>query len=129
MKKFRQLILVALLPLTGCSSTALLLAGGAGVLFYAKDGIVWRTDSEQLNKETFRITVRKNTFPYNNGEGEAAIIFKRRAEDITYEHECNSYTTLSYTESLDSTSLVNQRIYEGVIRCNKPPQQSAQTLP
>ncbi len=129
MNKLRQLTLAALLSLTGCSSTTLLLAGGAGVLFYAKDGIIWRTDSEQLNKETFRISVRKNTFPYNNGEGEAAIIFKRRAEDIIYEHECSSYTTLSYTESLNSTSLLNQRIYEGVILCNKPPQKNAHEMP
>ena len=119
MKKNWLLLPVLLTTLVGCSSTTLLVAGGAAVLYYAKDGVVWRTETERMSEDKYRITVQKNTLPYGSGDGQAEQIFRRRAEEIAIEDGCKGYTTLEYTTSLDSTSLINQRVYEGIIQCRK----------
>ena len=121
MKIYWLLFPALLTALAGCGSSTLLVASGAAVLFYAKDGVVWRTETERMSKDKYRITVQKNAMPFGSGDGQAEQIFKRRAEEIAIEDGCKGYTTLEYTTSLESSSLVNQRIHEGIIQCRKEP--------
>ena len=121
MKKYWLLLPALIAPLAGCSTNAALVAGAAAVLYYASDGVVWRTESERISKDKYRITVRKNTIPFSGGEGQAQQIFKRRAEEVASEDGCKSFAVLEYGESLDSTTLINQRIHEGIIQCHKEP--------
>jgi len=105
--------------LSTVGSDALIVGAIIVVLYYTSDKVVWQTETERLSKEKFRITVRKKTIPYGTGDGQAEQYFKRRAEEISVEADCPDYTVLSYTSSLESTLFMNQRVYEGTIRCRK----------
>ena len=106
--------------LSTIGSDALIVGAIIVVMYYTSDKVVWQTETERLSKEKYRITVRKKTIPYGNGDGQADKYFKRRAEEISEEVGCPDYSILSYTSSLESTLLMNERVYEGTIRCKKP---------
>lgn len=106
--------------LSTIGADALIIGAIIVVLYYTSERVVWQTETERLSKEKYRITVRKKTIPYGNGDGQADKYFKRRAEEISAEVGCPDYSILSYTSSLESTLLMNERVYEGTIRCKKP---------
>lgn len=105
--------------LSTIGSDALVVGAIIVVLYYTSDKVVWQTETERLSKEKYRITVRKKTIPYGTGDGQAEQYFKRRAEEIAVEGGCPDYSVLSYTSSLESTLFMNERVYEGTIKCRK----------
>lgn len=105
--------------LSTVGSDALIVGAIIVVLYYTSDKVVWQTETERLSKEKYRITVRKKTIPYGTGDGQAEQYFKRRADEIAVQGDCPDYSILTYTSSLESTLFMNQRVYEGTIRCRK----------
>jgi hypothetical protein len=100
------------LPLEG------LLLGAA--LYWVVDPLSpnWRIEQTRLGENTFRIALRRKPFA-SGGEGEAMQTFQRRAEQIAQELGYTSYLTLEFSEGIESTLPVAQRVAQGVIRLTK----------
>jgi len=75
----------------------------------------WRIEESRIGKDGFRIALRRKPFA-SGGEGEAMQVFQRRAEQIARDHGHAEYTILEFTEGIESTLPVAQRVSYGVIR-------------
>lgn len=80
----------------------------------------WSLDDMPIGGDKYRIFLRKKTFS-SGGDGEAAQLFKYRAEQITATKGYNGYQILEFTEGLDSGVLGTQRVAQGIIQCQKSP--------
>lgn len=77
----------------------------------------WRIEESRLGGDRFRIALRRKLFA-SGGEGEAMQIFRRRAEQLARDHGDRGYTVLEYSEGIESTLPVAQRVAYGVVRLN-----------
>jgi len=68
-----------------------------------------------MGDNRFRISLRKKRF-VTGGDGEAAQIFYRRAEQIVRENGYAGYTVLEFGEGVESTVPIAQRVARGVIQ-------------
>jgi|GEM_PF-1101443 len=80
----------------------------------------WSLDDMPIGGDKYRIFLRKKTFS-SGGDGEAAQLFKYRAEQITASKGYNGYQILEFTEGLDSGVLGTQRVAQGIIQCQRMP--------
>ena len=78
----------------------------------------WRIEQTRLDENSFRIALRRKPFA-SGGEGEAMQAFQRRAEQLARELGYASYLTVEFSEGIESTLPVAQRVAQGVIRLNK----------
>ena len=78
----------------------------------------WRIQEQQLNKETFYLSMRAKSFR-TGGDGEASLIFKRRALKLQREKGYSAYRILDYSEGIESSTPLTHRFSEGTIQLVK----------
>jgi len=85
-------------------------------LYWAVDPLApnWTLEQAQLGAERVRISLRKKRFA-SGGDGEAAQVFARRAEQLARAGGYAGYTVMEYTEGIESTLPLAQ----GVIRLDR----------
>ncbi len=89
-------------------------------LYWAVDPLApnWRLEQAALGTDQVRISLRKKRFT-SGGDGEAAQVFARRAGEVVRERGYAGYTVMEYTEGIESTLPLAQRVAQGVIRLNR----------
>lgn len=78
----------------------------------------WSLEELPLGNDRYRIFLRKKTFS-SGGDGEAAQLFKYRAEKIAALRGYEGYEILEYTEGLDSGLMGTRKVAQGLIRIHK----------
>jgi hypothetical protein len=78
----------------------------------------WESERAPLGADRVRIWLRKKRFT-NGGDGEAPQVFARSAEQLVREGGYSGYTVMEYTEGIESTLPVPQRVAQGVVRLNR----------
>lgn len=88
----------------------------AAVLFVIVDPLApnWQIEELRLNEGRYRIAMRKKRFT-TGGDGEAMPAFYRRAEQLVRDTGASSYRVVEFSEGVESTVPVAQRIAQGVI--------------
>jgi len=89
-------------------------------LYWAVDPLApnWALEQAQLGGDRVRISLRKKRFT-SGGDGEAAQVFARRAEQVARAAGYAGYTVMEYTEGIESTLPLAQRVAQGVIRLDR----------
>ena len=89
-------------------------------LFWAVDPLApnWQLEQVPLGADRVRISLRKKRFT-SGGDGEAAQLFARRAEQLARDGGYAGYTVTEYTEGIESTLPLAQRVAQGVIRLDR----------
>jgi hypothetical protein len=89
-------------------------------LYWAVDPLApnWQLAHAPLGPDRVRISLRKKRFA-SGGDGEAAQLFARRAEQVAHEGGYAGYTVMEYTEGIESTLPVAQRVAQGVVRLHR----------
>ena len=89
-------------------------------LYWAVDPLApnWQLAQAPLGDDQVRISLRKKRFT-SGGDGEAAQLFARRAEQVAQERGYASYTVMEYTEGVESALPLAQRVAQGVVRLNR----------
>ena len=89
-------------------------------LYWAVDPLApnWQLQQAPLGGERVRISLRKKRFA-SGGDGEAAQLFARRAEQVARAGGYAGYTVMEYTEGIESTLPLAQRVAQGVIRLDR----------
>lgn len=89
-------------------------------LYWAVDPLApnWQLEQAPLSADRVRISLRKKRFT-SGGDGEAAQVFARRAEQLARVGGYAGYTVMEYTEGIESTLPVAQRVAQGVVRLNR----------
>ena len=78
----------------------------------------WQLQQVQLGADRVRISLRKKRFA-SGGDGEAAQVFARRAEQLARERGYAGYAVMEYTEGIESTLPLAQRVAQGVIQLQR----------
>ncbi len=91
------------------------LAAGAA-LFVIIDPLApnWQIEQSRLDAERYLIAMKKKRFT-TGGDGEAAQVFFRRAEQLAREHGNGRYRVLGYTEGIESSVPLAQRVVHGIV--------------
>lgn len=86
--------------------------GVAAILYLVYDPLApnWNLQEIRQDDRTYRIALKLKRF-HIGGAGEAAQIFRRRAEQLRRETGAAAYRVLEYTEGIES----GQRVAEGAI--------------
>lgn len=89
-------------------------------IYWAVDPLApnWQFEQTVLGPDSVRISLKKKRFA-SGGDGEAAQVFARRAELLARTGGYAGYTTMEYTEGIESTLPLAQRVAQGVIRLNR----------
>ena len=89
-------------------------------LYWAVDPLApnWQLEQVPLGADRVRISLRKKRFT-SGGDGEAAQLFARRAEQVAHDGGYAGYTLMEYTEGIESTLPLAQRVARGVIQLNR----------
>lgn len=89
-------------------------------IFWAVDPLApnWQLEQAPLGADRVRISLRKKRFT-SGGDGEAAQLFARHAEQVARVGGYKGYTVMEYTEGVESTLPLAQRVSQGVIRLNR----------
>ena len=89
-------------------------------LYWAVDPLApnWRLEQAPFGADSVRISLRKKRFT-SGGDGEAAQVFARRAEQLQRAGGYAGYTVMEYTEGIESTLPIAQRVAQGVVRLNR----------
>lgn len=89
-------------------------------LYWAVDPLApnWQLKQTPLTGDRVRIALRKKRFA-TGGDGEAPQLFARHAEQIAHAGGYAGYTIMEYTEGVESTLPVAQRVAQGVIRLDR----------
>lgn len=91
-------------------------AGAAYLAYVVLDPMApnWTIEEAQLSEDTYYLGMKKmRTRP--GGEGEARMVFRRRAEQLARAGGYAGYDIVSYSEGIQS-ELIAQRVGEGVIQ-------------
>lgn len=106
-----------LTPAVGLSVDNILLGAA---LYWAIDPLApnWQLQQASLGADRVRISLRKKRFT-SGGDGEAAQLFARRAEQVARDGGYAGYTVMEYTEGVESTLPLAQRVSQGVIHLNR----------
>lgn len=89
-------------------------------LYWAIDPLApnWQLEQAPLGADRVRISLRKKRFT-SGGDGEAGQLFARHAERVARDGGYAGYTVMEYTESIESTLPLAQRVSQGVIRLDR----------
>jgi hypothetical protein len=106
-----------LTPALGLSIENILLGAA---LYWAVDPLApnWQLEQAPLGPDRVRISLRKKRFT-SGGDGEAAQIFARRAEQVVRTGGYAGYTVMEYTEGIESSLPLAQRVAQGVVQLNR----------
>jgi len=85
-------------------------------LYWAIDPLApnWAVSQQTLSADRVRIALKRKRFA-SGGDGEAAQLFARHAERLARERGCSGYSILEYTEGIESTLPLAQRVAEGTV--------------
>ena len=89
----------------------------AGVLLYIIiDPLApnWKIEQAQLGADRYLIALKKKRFT-TGGDGEAGQIFNRRAAQIARDNGAGVYRVVEFTEGIESTVPIAQRVAQGVV--------------
>ena len=91
------------------------LVAGA-IIFIVIDPLApnWKIEQSKLNEDRYRIALTKKRFT-TGGDGEAAPVFNRRAEQIALANGDGRYRVLEFSEGIESTVPIARRVAQGVI--------------
>ncbi|MDP3871398.1 MAG: hypothetical protein Q8Q80_01950 [Methyloversatilis sp.] len=91
-------------------------AGAAYVAYLVLDPMApnWSIDEAKLSEDTYYLGMKKVRIR-SGGEGEARMVFNRRAEQLARAGGYAGYQIVSYSEGIQS-DLIAQRVGEGVIQ-------------
>jgi len=78
----------------------------------------WQLAQAPLGADRMRISLRKKRFT-SGGDGEAAQLFARRAEKLKSDGGYAAYAVLEYTEGIESSLPIAQRVAQGVIELKR----------
>jgi len=78
----------------------------------------WQLEQAPLGADRVRISLRKKRFA-SGGDGEAAQLFARRAEQVARDGGYAGYTVMEYTEGIESTLPLARRVSQGVIQLKR----------
>jgi hypothetical protein len=109
------------------SYEALAAAAVAGVvIWYVADPLAptWGVNLRKVAEDRYRIELRQKKFALG-GDGEAQQVFHRAAEKLAEEKGYAGYRILTYTESLESGPLLDQRTSRGMVELTNAPEQVA----
>ncbi len=86
------------------------------ILFIVIDPLApnWKIEQSKLDADRYRIALTKKRFS-TGGDGEAAPVFYRRAEQIARENGAARYRILEFSEGVESTVPVARRVAQGII--------------
>ncbi len=89
-------------------------------IFWVVDPLApnWQLEQTPLGADRLRISLRKKRFT-TGGDGEAAQVFARRAEQLAREGGYAGFTVMEYSEGIESTLPLAERVAQGVIRLNR----------
>jgi hypothetical protein len=89
-------------------------------LYWAVDPLApnWQLEHTPLGTDRVRIALRKKSFT-SGGDGEAAQLFARRAEEIARAGGYAGYSVMEYTEGVESKLPLAQRVAQGVVQLNR----------
>lgn len=94
-------------------------AGAAYVAYLVLDPMApnWEIEEAKLSDDTYFLGMKKmRTRP--GGEGEARMVFRRRAEQLARAGGFAGYDIVSYSEGIQS-DLIAQRVGEGVVQLRR----------
>jgi hypothetical protein len=74
----------------------------------------WQIEQAQLDTNRYRVALKKKRFT-TGGDGEAGQIFSRRASQIAHDNGAEAYRVVEFTEGIESTVPLAQRVAQGVI--------------
>jgi len=74
----------------------------------------WQIEQAQLEPNRYRVALKKKRFT-TGGDGEAGQIFSRRAAQIARDNGADAYRIVEFTEGIESTVPLAQRVAQGVI--------------
>ena len=89
----------------------------AGVILYLiVDPLApnWQIQQAQLDANRYMVALKKKRFT-TGGDGEAGQIFSRRAAQIARDNGAGAYRVVEFTEGIESTVPLAQRVAQGVI--------------
>lgn len=91
-------------------------AGAAYIVYVVLDPMApnWTIDEAKLSDDTYYLGMKKLR-TRAGGEGEARMVFNRRAEQLARAGGYAGYEIVSYSEGIQS-DLIAQRVGEGVIQ-------------
>lgn len=106
-----------LTPAVGLSVENVLLGAA---LYWAVDPLApnWQLAQAPLGTDRMRISLRKKRFT-SGGDGEAAQLFARRAEQVARDGGYAGYTVMEYSEGIESALPIAQRVAQGVVRLDR----------
>jgi len=86
------------------------------ILFIVVDPLApnWKIEQAKLDEDRYRIALTKKRFT-TGGDGEAAPVFNRRAEQIARANGDGRYRVLEFSEGIESTVPIARRVAQGVI--------------
>lgn len=129
-----SLTLASLIALMGCQATLveiadttrdftkmstkplLTLAALGAAAYYVVDPLApnWEVAQTQIDDARYRIDLRLKRF-HHGGEGEAASVFQRHAEELARNWGNGEYRLVAYSEGIDSEMTGPRRWTRGVI--------------
>lgn len=94
-------------------------AGAAYVAYLVLDPMApnWEIEEAKLSEDTYFLGMKKMR-TRAGGEGEARMVFRRRAEQLARAGGFAGYDILSYSEGIQS-ELIAQRVGEGVVQLRR----------
>ena len=78
----------------------------------------WQLSDTPLGADRVRISLRRKRFA-SGGDGEAEQLFERHARQLAREGGFSGYSVLEYTEGIESTLPLAQRVSQGLIRLER----------
>lgn len=95
----------------------LISAAGAALLYYVYDPLApnWSIEEAKYADDVYRLSMKMKRY-HNGGDGEAMMIFRRRATELKYAGGYADFEILEFQEGIESSTLAAQRYSEGIIR-------------
>jgi len=93
-------------------------AGGLVYLVYDPLAPNWQIEERLLGDETYAFSLRAKSFRVG-GDGEAMQVVKRRALELQRQKGFGAYKILSYSEGVESSTPLTQRVAESRIQLVK----------
>ena len=89
----------------------------AGVAYLVIDPLApnWSIEEAPLADDHIHLALKMKRF-HMGGDGEARVVFQRRAKDLMQFGGFDAYQVMEYNESVESSVFGGQRLCEGVIR-------------
>lgn len=104
-------------PAVGLSVENILIGAA---LYWVVDPLApnWQVAQAPLGAGQVRIALRRKRFA-SGGDGEAGQLFARRAAELARQGGYAGYTVMEYSEGIESTLPVAQRVAQGVVRLER----------